>query len=354
MIIEPIKASQKTAYNSVVSHPLQSYEWGEFREKLGTKVLRFGFFDSKRDNIHSGIQLTLHPIPHTPFTIGYIPKGDLPSRELLATLILIGKKEHTVFFQFEPNSPYADKTDFLLQSLSLKPSVHPLFTQYTFLLDLTQSEEDLLSHMHPKTRYNIKVAAKHNVLVTEENSPDSFKTYLQLSQETTKRQGFYAHTLHYHTLMWQTLQATQNQNSKKNEKQSIDANTLRAHLFIARYNNIPLVAWIVFTFHDTLYYPYGASSSLHRESMASNGMMWEVILWGKKMGLKKFDMWGALGENPSTKDPWYGFHHFKQGYGPTLIKFVGSYDYITNPLLYSGYTVADTIRWSILKAKTRF
>src|SRR5581483_754536 len=155
--------------------------------------------------------------------------------------------------------------------------------------------------------------------------------YLKLTKETTKRQKFYAHTENYHRLMWETLKGK------------------IAHLFLARHKGKILAAWIVFAFDGILYYPYGSSSSEHRETMASNLLMWEVILWGKKQGLKKFDMWGAMGPNPDSNDPWFGFHRFKQGYGPKHIEFIGSYDLVIRPLWYELYKLADKIRWLLLR-----
>ena len=244
----------------------------------------------------------------------------------------------------------------LVQHDSLIPAAHPLFTKYTFILDLTKSEEELLRNMHPKTRYNIKVAQKHEVMVIEDNSDEAFETYLKLTRETTKRQGFYAHSEQYHRLQWETL-GIKNQKSKIKNHDSYfmihNSNKLSAHLLTATYKNRVLVAWILFTFKDTLYYPYGASSSLHRDTMASNLMMWEAIRFGKKLGLKKFDMWGSLGPAPSPKDPWYGFHRFKEGYGGKLVEFVGSYDLVINPVLYQLYKIADKIRWVLLKTIKR-
>jgi lipid II:glycine glycyltransferase (peptidoglycan interpeptide bridge formation enzyme) len=79
--------------------------------------------------------------------------------------------------------------------------------------------------------------------------------------------------------------------------------------------------------------------------------MWDSIRFGKKLGLKKFDMWGALGPAPDPKDPWYGFHSFKEKYGPEHVEFIGSYDLVINPLLYQGYKLADRLRWFYLKLK---
>ncbi len=342
MSIQNISADYQTDYNRVVSHPLQSYEWGEFRKKTGVRVIRKGLFIN--DTLQSGFTLTLHQIPYIPWSIGYLPKGDVLNKELLFELAKIGKHERCVFIQLEPNIIHNSR--FIIQDaihnsgFTILNSSHPLFTKYTFQLDITRSEEKLLKAMHPKTRYNIHVAKRHGVIVQEDNSDEAFKKYLQLTQETTQRQHFYAHTLRYHQLMWETLRPAHGKPSH---------NKLSAHLLVAKYNHEILVTWILFVYKDTLYYPYGASSSLHKQTMASNLMMWEAIQFGKKLGLKKFDMWGALGPQPDPTDPWYGFHRFKQGYGAQLIEYIGSYDMIIHPLFYKGFQLADTLRWFILR-----
>jgi lipid II:glycine glycyltransferase (peptidoglycan interpeptide bridge formation enzyme) len=314
-------------------HPLQAKEWGDFREKTGVKVIRA-----------ADLQLTVHPIPHTKYTIGYLPKGSLPTKEMLSELKQIGKKEKCVFIQLEPNVENTDNLKVKLQNLGLISAAHPLFTNYTFILDLTPSEEELLKNMHPKTRYNIRVAEKKGVKVVEDNSDKAFEQYLKLTKETTTRQNFYAHSEKYHRLMWETLKP------KTNNQKPI-ANELTARLFTASYENEVLVAWILFVLGDTLYYPYGASSNNHREVMASNLMMWEAIKFGKKLGLKKFDMWGAMGPNPDTKDPWYGFHRFKEGYGGKLTEFVGSFDLVIDWKMYLVYKIMNKIRWAVLRFK---
>lgn len=330
-------------FNKYANHPLQAFEWGEFRKKTGIKVVRGNDWE-----------LTIHKIPHTSWAIGYLPKGNLPDEKLIEELKKIGKDNNCIFIQLEPNvrkdtkilseKDIKKKSPNILisQYPNIRPSFHPLFTKYTFVLNLTKSEDELLEAMHPKTRYNIKVAQKHGVNVVEDNSDKAFEAYLKLTSETSKRQKFYAHTQDYHKLMWQALRQAQGKLSESN---------LNARLFLAKYKSEILAAWILFTFKDTLYYPYGASSNQHRETMASNLMMWKAIRFGKKLGLKKFDMWGALGPNPDPKDPWYGFHRFKLGYGGELVEFIGSYDLIINPVLYNLYKVADKLRWILLKTR---
>lgn len=344
-----ITHTQKDEYNSVINHPLQSYEWGEFRKKTGVSVIRRVLISEEK--IIDGFTLTLHKIPGTPYVAGYLPKGNPPTKELLQELKKIGKEKKCIYIQLEPNllknqtkemvEPHLQDSEFIIY-----PSFHPLFTKYTFVLDLTKSEEELLKSMYPKTRYNIKVAQKNNVWVEENNSEAAFKEYLKLMNETTSRQKFYAHTPTYHRLQWETL------------PKSIDHNKLSYHLFHAKYKDSSgkahtLTTWVLFMFHNTLYYPYGASSSLFRNTMHSNLMAWEAIKFGKKMGCTSFDMWGALGQEPDMNDPWYGFHRFKQGYAPKHVEFMGSYDLVISPRLYKLAKIADKARWAYLKLKKR-
>jgi lipid II:glycine glycyltransferase (peptidoglycan interpeptide bridge formation enzyme) len=343
MIIRPVSDEETAEYNTVVTHPLQSYAWGEFRKKTGVKVIRRGIFDGEK--LVSAFQLTIHKIPHSPFTIGYLPKSTLPTKEIIAELRRIGNEEKCIFIQLEPNAIKSingnetKESAWNFKKFRLQEAAHPLFTKYTFILDLTKSEEDLLKDMHAKARYNIRVAQKHNVEVKEDNSDKAFENYWRLTEETTTRQKFYAHTKKYHQLQWETFSHKEN------------SNDLSSHLFTAKYDGKILTTLLFFVFRDTLYYPYGASSNEHRNVMHSNLTMWEGIRFGQKLGLKKFDMWGALGPNPDPKDSWFGFHNFKEKFGPDHVEFLGSYDLVINPLLYQSYKVADKLRWFLLKLK---
>ncbi len=340
MKIIDITEKYRQEYNTRVTHPLQSFEWGEFRTKTGVIVVRQGL--ERNGNLADAFTVTIHSIPHTPFTIGYVPKGNLPTKEMLHALETIGRKHKCIFIQLEPNIVRSSQFTVHSSQLGLRPSHHPLFTRFTFLLDITKSEEELLANMHHKTRYNIRVAQRKGVTVSEENTEKAFNTYLKLTDETTHRQKFYAHSHRYHTLQWETLPHTAHKN------------VLSSHLLTAKFENETLASWILFVFNNTLYYPYGASASSHRDKMASNLIMWEAIKFGKKLGLEQFDMWGALGPDPNSDDPWYGFHRFKQNYGATLTEFIGSYDFVLQPALYKIYQGTDVLRWTLLRLKKHF
>ena len=302
-------------WNKQVDHPLQSYEWGEFREQTGVKIVR-----------EAGIQVTIHKIPYTPWNVGYAPKGKLPTKEQVRVLEKIANENNCIFIKIEP------KIEGTWKPLDGFVEGRSLFTKYNFVLDVTPSEEELLAGFKQKTRYNIKVAEKRGVEVAIDNSQKAFERYLELMEETTKRQGFYAHSRDYHKKMWNVLH---------------EAGI--AHLLVARYEGEIITTWVLFKFKDTLYYPYGASTREHREVMANNLMMWEAIKLAKKWGLKYLDMWGALGIEPDKYDPWYGFHTFKAGYGARHVEYIGTWDYVARPMLYKIYRATETLRWKLLR-----
>ena len=119
---------QKDAFNKVATHPLQAYEWGEFRKKTGLKVIREAFVENKV--IQKSFQLTIHKIPKLHYNIGYLPKGFLPTEELLGQLHTIGKKNNCVFMQLEPNVQAAEgktEMELLMQNskFTIKKSHRP-------------------------------------------------------------------------------------------------------------------------------------------------------------------------------------------------------------------------------------
>ncbi len=340
MLTRPITLEEKAAFNQAVVHPLQSWEWGEFRKKTGVAVERFGMYD--RGKLVKGIQLTFHPIPVIGRTLGYLPKGPMPDEDLLSVLKQVGQQHNALFIKMEPDVSHAmgtplatDQVTTFLQDHGAVPG-RPLFTKFTFQLDLTKSEAVLLEGLASKTRYNVNLARRKGVQIYENTTKAGMEQYIEILNETTRRQGFYAHTPAYFRTMWDALGTS---------------GMLR--IFEAHYEGVALASWIMFVFNKVLYYPYGASRAAHREVMASNLLMWEMIRFGQANGCTMLDMWGALGPEPDPKHPWYGFHKFKQGYGAQLKEFIGTYDLMLDPPVYQLYKVAETIRWQLLRLRTK-
>lgn len=328
--------SQPEEWNRLATHPMQAWEWGEFRKETGVGVVRYGIY--KKNKLITPIQVTIHKLPITKQTIGYFPKGEL-TKEVRLALKKIAEENKCVYIKCEPLIKNADSKA-VMSRIGNKRFVRgrSLFTKYNFVLDLAPSEEELLKQMKQKTRYNIRLAERKGVKVEIDNSEKAFERYLELTEETTKRQGFYAHSPKYHTTMWRVL-----------GNKEIENDSLVAKLLVAKYKKEIITTWILFSFNDTLYYPYGASTREHRNLMANNLVMWEAIKLAKRKGLKYLDMWGALGRNPDKSDAWYGFHRFKEGYGAEHVEYLGTIDYVAAPLLYYPLRMVESIRWMVLR-----
>jgi len=149
-------------FNEIANHPLQTWQWGEARRKMGIEVLRLGEFENQ--NLLHVFQITLHPLPKLPWKVGYLPRSVDPGRDVLQFLKEYGEKNKIIFFKIEP---YTQKTDWKMEirnwKLNIIPSLHPLFPAWTQILDLTKTEDQLLARMHPKTRYNIRLAQKREL-----------------------------------------------------------------------------------------------------------------------------------------------------------------------------------------------
>ena len=51
-------------------------------------------------------------------------------------------------------------------------------------VDLNKTEEQILESMHPKTRYNIKIANRHGVEIKEQTDDKGFEIYLKFELVT--------------------------------------------------------------------------------------------------------------------------------------------------------------------------
>lgn len=328
------------AWNALVTHPMQSWEWGVVRKNEGKNIVRF--VESTAGNDACAVYLmTTHPVPFTNLQVGYIPKSAAPTPAFLKFLKTYAQEHHLIFVKLEPNTSQSTAPNSSWQKL-LTPSDHPLFTRWNQVLDISTSPEDLLKKTHPKTRYNIRLAEKKGVTVHELSNEEGYKIFERLYFETCARQKYRGHTPAYHRNIWNTLYPSTEQ--RPSTFSLTNFTNLQSHILVAFYKDKPLSVFQLWHFKDTMYYVYGGSSEEFKNVMAANLLMWESIKLAKNKGCNMFDMWGSLPADYDPQDPWAGFTRFKQGYGTTFVQYVGSYDLVVNPLLYKLYSLAQTLR----------
>lgn len=299
----------------------QSSAWEGFQRALGRRLIRLVI--PAQAGIQAACQLALVKKPIGSFWLaqrGPIFGEGVDASKLMEAFRLQAPK-------LLPGSPW-----FIRVEPVLYPSSSILHTSYlrrrahdpsvTRMLDLSKSEDVLLSEMHQKTRYNIGVAEKHGVGVID----GDVETFLRLQNETAARQKIDAQADEYVRLQYDEL-------SKRG----------LASIRVAQKDGEPLAANFMLAFGDTVTYLYGASSSRERNVMAPYALHWESIRRARQEGFRYYDFWGCNPESathPDYKKSWVGISRFKAGWGGELVEFAGTYDL---PLKKNLYNLAKII-----------
>lgn len=282
-----------------MEHILQSPQWADFRLKTPNvkKVLKI-----------DGNQVYIHKVPFLPWTVAYLPR---PTKiDNIEKIKKACRQEMAIFLKIEPNTEISN----------LKSQISdPVLPRHTIYIDLTKSEEELLAGMHEKTRYNIRLAQKKEVKVTE---GENLNKFTELLEKTEERQGFSSHPTKYYEILWETLRPAK-----------------MIYLLTAH----SMAAIMLLRYKDFLYYAYGGSDPKYKEFMAPALLHWEAIKLGKKLGCKIYDLWGSYKNSPTETDPWWGIYRFKKGFGGDEITFPPTVDIPLSPL-YSLYPLLDKFR----------
>ena len=313
-------------------HVLQTYEWGEVKGRWGWQPLRFLLQEG--GEVRAAASVLRRPVPHTPFCLLYAPKGPAFDYEdlslwpqVLETLEELAQRERAIFLKIDPDlrrnageessdlEPAADAVIRLLEGRGWRFSPEQIQFRNTVLVDLCPSEEEILMAMHPKTRYNIRLAGRRGVRV-EEAGEDALVQFYQLYAETSARDGFLIRPFAYYQDVWRTFLRGE-----------------LGQLFLAYYEEQCLAGLFLFRWGKRAWYMYGASSSVERQRMPNYALQWAAMRWAKAQGCTTYDLWGAP-EVLDESDPLWGVYRFKRGFGGQMVRYLGAYDYPAHPFLY--------------------
>ncbi|NMB48389.1 peptidoglycan bridge formation glycyltransferase FemA/FemB family protein [Candidatus Kuenenbacteria bacterium] len=317
------------AENTSPASFLQAWDWGEFnKQALGYELARWVVREDEEIRIVAqGIKKSL------PFNQHYLycPRGlvwrkDYSDKRALAYGEILKKLQSEVgdkiFLRTCPPYEYKEYVTGFIKRLGFQaPKIltHSQEPESTILLDLTKSEEELLEAMHPKTRYNIRLAEKKEIKIKFPISNFQFpiNTFYKLSEETAKRNGIKIYEKNYYEKLIGYFGA-----GDKN---------IKLKLYFAEHQGKPLATILAIYFGNTATYLHGASANEGRELMANYLLQWTVIKDAKRDGYQLYDLWGANENNAS----WAGITRFKKGFGGTEYRFLGTWDYVLRPGWYN-------------------
>jgi len=307
----------------------QSWAWGELQRARGREVKRFMVVEGEQGTRNKGQVACQFVRQPGKFGLGYwfATRGPVfgtedveKQKELMRAILHCVQNDKrfggfTLFSRFEP--AIVHRVD--LTSLGFVRT-HSMSPATTLDIDLRKSEEELLADMHPKTRYNIRVAQKHGVTVRLAKSEEDVQAFLRLMVETAERDGIVSQPLAYLRLTYEML-----------SKHGI------CRLRLAEYQGNILAANMDVLYGDTYTYLHGASSSEHRNVMAPYLLQWEAIQTARAEGHHFYDFWGCNPEDendPYFKPRWQGITRFKRGWGGRITDYAGTWDLPRWPSVY--------------------
>ena len=306
----------------------QAWTWGEFQASCGKRIVRVALVDT-----HGHWQAVAQGVwVPKKWKTGYwlFPRGPVFAADVqqpakirevfcafLEALSEFAWPEKALFFRVEPPLTLAEGRGMMPLRMQ---RTHALEPASTVMLDLTQNETTLSAALHPKTRYNIRVAERHRVKIREGSSADDIEIFLRLTAETAERDGFISHDDAYLRATCEALLPSG-----------------FARLRIAEWNGRALAANLEIAYGDTVTYLHGSSSSSDRHVMAPYLLHWEAIRAAKQEGRSFYDLYGANPRLLSSyyyKPSWEGITRFKRGWGGRDVDLMGTWDLPVNKFLY--------------------
>jgi len=266
----------------------QTPQYAEYIKQLGWNV-------EKIENVN----VFIRKIP----IIGSVVKLQRPeklSKNMIKRLNDLGKQYRAFQITIEP---LTIKHQSLIVAHGYKLSKSPSLCTKTVHVDLTKSENNILSKMHHKTRYNIKVAKKRGVIVSASKDIERFAEFWQ-KQAFSQRRMFLP--------MKHEINAIYTSFGKD------------AHILFATKDKALLSAILLILTKDIAYYMYATSTREGKRLFAPTLVAWESIRLAKKLGCKLYDFEGIYDERFPLPS-WKGFSRFKKSFYREFVDYPGSF-----------------------------
>lgn len=305
---------------------LQSEAWCAFEEREGHPTVHF-----------EGEGLWANIIEYTLPVAGkywYVPRGPVFERTTHNVQLTTGEREVRMtndelrrqewrkildeakkkgigWIRVEPKSEEdADLLREWSKPYGVRKALHDMQPREILVVDISKSEDEILAGMKVKTRYNVRLAEKRCVEISQNRDEVSLREFLRMIRETANRNGI----------------ATHSEGRYRNFLEAFPTETLE--LFTARRDGRVLAAALVSFFGDTATYLHGASSDDDRGSMAPFLLQFCAMKEAKRRGCMRYDLGGV--DMTGKRASLVGVTRFKVGFAETVkaISFPGTYDIV--------------------------
>ncbi len=302
---------------------LNSWNWGNFQEKMGNKIWKLGVFEKELISVALVIKVeakrgTFLFLPHCPnIKENFENKKFEILKKFLFEIKKIAKKEKADFIRIAPIFERKKENLQVFKKLGFREAPIHIHPENSWELNIDLPEEKLLMQMRKTTRYLIRKAQKEKIEIFEKNDLEGLKEFEKLYQITRKRHHFVPFSFDYLKNEFLVF-------SKENQ----------ISILLGKYKG-EIVAGGIFIFWQKIgFYHHGASSLKYPKVPVSYLLIWEAIKKAKERGCEKFNFWGIAERDfkykilkfKIGKHPWQGLTLFKKGFGGEEKKYVKTQD----------------------------
>ncbi len=321
--------------NQARVHLLQLSGWGELKSQFGWDAQRIAL--TQDGDIVAGALVLLKSLPMRLGKMAYIPLGGYATDDKFYPALwdAIKKETGVAFLKLEAGF-FLDTPPIDLSSMGFQESPQTVQPPNTIYIDVTADDDTIMKRMNQGTRRKIRKSLKNDITYYE-GTRDDLIDFNAMMQETGDRNEFGVHTESYYEKVYDLF--------------------IPQHgvMLMAKHEETPLVGIMVFALGDTAWYIYGASSREKSNLNATYGIQWQAIQWAKARGCKYYDLWGIPDEDEATleaqfqdrSDGLWGVYGFKRGWGGDVVRSIGTWDKVFNPLVYTAYRTALKFREKI-------
>lgn len=323
------------AYLDGHSNFLQSGYWGRLRGETGWKAVPLRLIWKGESHPLLVLVRTFKGI----LSLAYVPHGpavEVAEEDRERFLHLLSRD----LLEFLPLATFFIRYDFLwgergaenfpapLRISGISKAPMDIQPPDTVIIDLKRREEEILSSMHKKTRYNIGLAEKKGVEIRTGSAADLDRWY-DLYRVTAERDRISIHSRDYY---WKVFTGADGQHGNP------------LGLLLMALNEGDLLAGIIVLLDGKrATYLYGASSNEKRNLMPAYALQWEAMKRAKEAGCESYDMFGIPpSDNPAH--PMHGLYRFKTGFGGEIHHRLGAWDYRYSNVIYPLYRLAENAR----------
>jgi len=320
---------------------LQSWSWGEFNEKMGSKIWRFGVYNTGTLIAVSLVikvsarRGTFLFIPHGPVVAEEL---DAKDKKLILELILvqlsdIAKKEKAIFIRIAPIFAETPENENIFLDLGFRQAPIHMHPEVSWELDVTPSDEKLLMNMRKTTRYLIRQAEKNpDIEITISNKIEDIEAFWPAYIKTAQRHHFVVFSKKYLETEFKSFSSDNN-----------------LSIFLGKYKGQVVSAAIFVFWYDMCFYHHSGSLTEFNKIPVSYLLQWQAIKEAKNKGCKFYNFWGIAPEinteadASKSKHPWAGLSLFKMGFGGYKKNYVKTQDFIISKKYWINYII-ESIR----------